>query len=108
MRQIYISGIPVSSISISVSSGKSLLVPTRMPGITSAPKQGANGSTSSPFRKPLFVAEPPLGDDGRPIIQKVLIANRGEIACRIIQTCRKLNILSVAVFVDEYVKNHEC
>jgi hypothetical protein len=62
-----------------------------------------DGSNASPLRKPLFVAEPLMGSDGRPIIQKVLIANRGEIACRIIQTCRKLNILSVAVYVDEYV-----
>jgi hypothetical protein len=61
-----------------------------------------DGSNASPLRKPLFVAEPPLAIDGRPIIKKVLIANRGEIACRIIQTCHKLNILSVAVYVDEY------
>lgn len=66
------------------------------------PENGA-----SPLRKPLFIAEPPLGDDGRPIIQKVLIANRGEISCRIIQTCRKLNILSVAVYVEEYVLKNE-
>jgi len=59
------------------------------------------GTDASVLRKPLFIAEPPLGKDGRPIIQKVLIANRGEIACRIIQTCRKLNIASVAVYVDE-------
>ncbi|CAG8076765.1 unnamed protein product [Penicillium olsonii] len=56
---------------------------------------------ASVARKPLFVAQPPLGKDGRPIIQKVLIANRGEIACRIIQTCRKLNIESVAIYVEE-------
>lgn len=61
-----------------------------------------NGDASV-TRKPLFVAEPPLGKDGRPIIQKVLIANRGEIACRIIQTCRKLNVESVAVYVEESV-----
>ncbi|KAJ5290568.1 uncharacterized protein N7443_010821 [Penicillium atrosanguineum] len=55
----------------------------------------------SPRREPLFVAEPPLGSDGLPIIRKVMVANRGEIACRVIQTCRALNILSVALYVDE-------
>ncbi len=33
-------------------------------------------------------------------ISKILIANRGEIAVRIIQTCRQLNIKTVAVFAD--------
>jgi hypothetical protein len=61
---------------------------------------------ASIVRNPLFVAEQPLGKDGRPVIRKVLVANRGEIACRIIQTCRKLNIESVAVYVDEYVASY--
>ena len=33
-------------------------------------------------------------------MKKILIANRGEIACRIIKCCKKLNIYSIAVFSD--------
>jgi len=34
------------------------------------------------------------------MFQKILIANRGEIACRVIHTARKLGIATVAVFSD--------
>lgn len=54
-------------------------------------------------RSPLFVAEPCAGSDGQPLIQKVFIANRGEIACRVIATCRKLNLTSIAVYLEEWV-----
>ncbi|KAE8373929.1 carboxyl transferase domain-containing protein [Aspergillus bertholletiae] len=63
--------------------------------------QGVKGTKMSPVRRPLFLAASPVGKDGRPIIQRLLIANRGEIAVRIIQTCRRLNIASVAVYVEE-------
>ena len=34
------------------------------------------------------------------MFDKILIANRGEIACRIIKTARRLGILTVAVYAD--------
>ncbi|TVY37814.1 Methylcrotonoyl-CoA carboxylase subunit alpha, mitochondrial [Lachnellula subtilissima] len=42
-----------------------------------------------------------ISTSGGPKIKRILIANRGEIACRVIESCRKLNIVSIAVFTDQ-------
>ncbi|KIW26168.1 uncharacterized protein PV07_09284 [Cladophialophora immunda] len=60
------------------------------------------GQTSATLqRPPLFVAQLPSSSHGRRQIQRVLIANRGEIACRIIATCRKLDLTSIAIYAQE-------
>jgi propionyl-CoA carboxylase alpha chain len=41
-----------------------------------------------------------LPDDGSRMFKKILIANRGEIACRIIKSARKLGIKTVAVYSE--------
>ncbi|CAO2826500.1 unnamed protein product [Amaranthus hypochondriacus] len=50
------------------------------------------------FRR--FSSSESSGDGKKEMIEKILVANRGEIACRIMRTAKKLGIRTVAVYSD--------
>ncbi|KAK2987156.1 hypothetical protein RJ640_019716 [Escallonia rubra] len=54
-----------------------------------------------PFNLQLrFFSSSPVKSETKQRIEKILIANRGEIACRIMRTAKKLGIQTVAVYSD--------
>jgi hypothetical protein len=61
----------------------------------------SNNSRPTNNVEDLYVAQIPQDEHGQPRIRRILIANRGEIACRVIATCKKLNIVAISIYVDE-------
>lgn len=61
----------------------------------------SHGAFAPVEKLPLRTFDQQINSSGA--IKRILIVNRGEIACRVIDTCRKLRITSIAVYTDSYV-----
>lgn len=78
---------------------KSLLLPSMLIRVRAVPRRSLQTHTLSPPIESK-VHTPTLKPRYKKTFSKLLVANRGEIACRIIKTAKKMGIKTVAVYSD--------
>src|SRR5665213_1264131 len=69
-------------------------IPPRPAPMRAPATRGAKG------RRPSWRSASRRGDNSEAMFQKLLIANRGEIACRVIRTARRMGIATIAIYSD--------